>query len=771
MKKLLLFVLTLLPITASADDLFCINGVYYKFSTDDKTKLTVVTALKDVEEEGDMANIVIPSVLTIQGTTYRVVSIGNNAFKKHPLETIVLTDGIESIGVTAFGACSHLKSITIPNSVTKIGDGAFYGCSSLESIILPNKISKLGSNVFWGCTGLTTLTIPQNVTVIGEEALRECENLGTLTIPDGVTEIGKNAFQKCFKLKDVYCYAKNVPKTDNTAFDGTPTESATLHVPVDAVETYKKTGPWSHFKEIVPLPSTSFTDNGINFAIKDDGTLEVTGLASSATKADILSSVTIYGQKYRVTSIGKRAFEGRSDITYLSIPYSVKSIGENAFLNCGNKISVNIADPESWCQMELGNEYSSPLSCAGKLLIYDIETSQVDIPKGVTSINSFTFYRCNCIKTLNIPASVKSIGSSAFWGCTKLNTIISQIQQPFAIDENVFSTYSTATLIVPAGTKSLYQSTAGWNIFAHIVEVGAAISGQCGLNVSYIYDKSSQTLTVYGEGNMYGFNVSNTSSGFWPSPIRSVIIEPGVISIGRFNFYGNTDLTSIIIANSVTTIGKSAFVGCKKLRSVRSLNSVPPTCDNSFEPDEECVLWVPKGSLNAYKKANGWKEFHNFRELSFGDVNLDFKVNQKDLSATTNFIMGNNPGVFYESLADLNGDETVNAADVVKLVTIRNIQDVLSMDWQTSYSNLLVSSLKCTLINGGTNAIQVTKCELFCNDILVSSVNFKVTLASGNSKKCTFDDLATYGASTGFSVVWHFTCNGDDCTYISYLSE
>ena len=63
MKKLLLFVLTLLPMMASADDLFCINGVYYKFSTDDKTKLTVVTALKDVEEEGDMANIVIPSVV------------------------------------------------------------------------------------------------------------------------------------------------------------------------------------------------------------------------------------------------------------------------------------------------------------------------------------------------------------------------------------------------------------------------------------------------------------------------------------------------------------------------------------------------------------------------------------------------------------------------------------------------------------------------------------------------------------------------------------
>ena len=762
MKRLLLFALSLLPLIANAEDMFCINGIYYKFSTEDNSKLTVVTALKDINEEGDMANIVIPGALTLRGTSYPVSSISKNAFKKHPLETIVLWDGIETIGVTAFGECSHLKSISMPGSVTTIGDAAFYGCSSLESIILPNNINKIGDNLFWGCSKLSNVTLPQSLTAIGEEAFRECEALGSITIPDGVKDIGKNAFQNCLKLTDVYCNAKNVPKTDNTAFAGTPIKSATLHVPAEAVEAYRKTLPWSDFKEIVPLNSSTIIDKGIYFAIKDDGTLEVTGLATSVTRADILSSVTVNGKKYRVTSIAERAFEGRSDLTYLSVPYSVKSIGKYAFMNCGNKVAVNIADPESWCQMELGNESSSPLSCAGKLLVFDTETSQVTIPNSVTSINAFTFYQCSCIKSLKIPASVTSIGSSAFEGCTKLKTITSEIQQPFAIDENVFSTWSTATLIVPAGKKSAYKSAAGWNQFTHIVEVGAETIGQCGQNANYIYDKSAQTLTVYGEGSMYGFPNSETSSGFWPDKISSVIIEPGVTAIGRFDFYGNTDLTSIIIPSSVTSIGVSAFSGCTGLRSVCCLNSVPPTCDNSFNPGDDAILWVPQGCQNAYK---GWQGFTNIRELTRGDVNIDFNVNQEDLNATVNFIMGNNSGTFYESLADLNGDHDVNAADVVRIVTILDIQAGLSMDWQTSYSNLFVSSLKCSLINGGTKAIQLTECELFCNNKLIYSSNFKVTLTSGKNKKCTFDDLAGYEAGTGWSVVWHYTINGEENTY------
>ena len=124
-----------------------------------------------------------------------------------------------------------------------------------------------------------------------------------------------------------------------------------------------------------------------------------------------------------VTSIAARAFEGRSDLTYLSIPYSIKSIGEYAFSSCGSNIMVNIADPESWCNMQLADLHASPLSSAGKMLVHDIETTSFEVPSTVTSIGAFTFYQCSCLKSLYIPSSVTSIGSSAFEDCDYLTSV------------------------------------------------------------------------------------------------------------------------------------------------------------------------------------------------------------------------------------------------------------------------------------------------------------------------------------------------------------
>lgn len=82
------------------------------------------------------------------------------------------------------------------------------------------------------------------------------------------------------------------------------------------------------------------------------------------------------------------------------------------------------------------------------------------------------------------------------------------------------------------------------------------------------------------------------------------------------------------------------------------------------------MVWVPKGSLSAYKGANEWKEFTNIFELVEGDLNLDEVVDQNDMDALVEFVMGKNPEGFYVGLADLNGDNKIDAADVVKMVDL-----------------------------------------------------------------------------------------------------
>ena len=542
-----------------------VDGVGYRFEVDgiryeigENNTVSVIGNMK--QYSGD---VVIPSQVTYDGTIYSVTSIEKNTFHRNSaITSVTIPNSVTSIGESAFGACTKLSTVSIPNSVTEIEPAAFYGCTALKQVNLPSRMKRIENNLFWGCTSLTSVTIPESVTSITEEAFRECSALPSIDIPNSVTEIGKSAFEKCSSLRvitigsgvasigsyafanlngertranndnlKVYCKAETVPETDENAFDGTPTELSTLYVPASAVEKYRAAWPWSDFKEIVPLDnpsipddpvSSSFTEKGINYVVKDDGTLEVTGIEDGTTIVDILSDVYIDGKAYQVTSIGERAFEGRHDIEYLSIPWSVTSIGEYAFIDCGSSnMAVNIADPESWCQMKLGNEHSSPLYCAGKMLVHDIETTSISIPESVTSIGAFTFYQCSCIQSLYIPGSVTSIGSSAFedcdyltsltlsdglqkiggstfQGCTRLQTLtipstVKSIKlNAFADCKGITDVYCYAdivpetddiafhgtpteksTLHVPANAIEAYRTTWPWSDFKEIVALDA----------------------------------------------------------------------------------------------------------------------------------------------------------------------------------------------------------------------------------------------------------------------------------------------------------
>lgn len=466
--------------------------------------------------QGDM---IIPSEVMYNGKTYSVTIIG----------------------ATAFSGCRSLTSITLPASITWISDVAFRYCNSLKAVYISDleAFLKIGyemdlsgwfdsnplyyaGHLFLNGEEIKDLEIPNSITKINNVACVGWRALNSLKIPNSVTSIGSYAFAGCSSLKTIVSEIKKPFKINGSTFSDDTYNNAELIVPKGTKAAYQATEGWNIFTKITEAAdANTIIENGIYYKLKSDGTLEVTGLDTSTTVADIPSSITVNGTKYRVTSIGARAFEGRSDITYLSLQYSIKSIGEYAFIDCGSNMTVNIANLEAWCKMELGNEHSSPLSSASKVLLYDVETTSISIPETITSISKFTFYQCRSLTSLYISGSVTSIGSSAFEDCTgltsvtlskgltsiggssfegckgltsitipstvtsialnafkdcsSLNSITSEIRQPFAINENVFSTYTTATLTVPDGTKSAYQSTEGWNKFNKIKEATSGI--------------------------------------------------------------------------------------------------------------------------------------------------------------------------------------------------------------------------------------------------------------------------------------------------------
>ena len=75
------------------------------------------------------------------------------------ITSVIIENGVTSIGGSAFCDCSSLTSITIPEGVTSIGYQAFYNCSNLTSITIPDSVTSIGGYAFSGCSSDLTVTV------------------------------------------------------------------------------------------------------------------------------------------------------------------------------------------------------------------------------------------------------------------------------------------------------------------------------------------------------------------------------------------------------------------------------------------------------------------------------------------------------------------------------------------------------------------------------------------------------------------------------------
>ena len=257
------------------------------------SSLTSIVIPNSVTSIGEMAFSYCSGLTSIK-IPNSVKSIGREAFVLcSGLTSVTIGYSVESIGDYAFDGCSGLTSITIPSSVTSIGFGVFQGCSELESVvvdpsntkydsrgncnaiietesntlfagfnntIIPNSVTSIGYRAFEYCLGLTSIEIPNSVKGIGWHAFYGCSGLTSVTISNSVTSIEWNAFDGCKNLTDVYCLATDVPSTSSSAFNNSFPENITLHVPAEAINSYKITSPWSSFGNIVEITDTGIID-------------------------------------------------------------------------------------------------------------------------------------------------------------------------------------------------------------------------------------------------------------------------------------------------------------------------------------------------------------------------------------------------------------------------------------------------------------------------------------------------------------------------------
>ena len=317
--------------------------------------------------------------LTISGTgDMEDYSYGNySPFERNQsIKTVVIENGVTSIGNMMFYYTTSLKSVTIPDSVTSIGNTAFAYCWGLKGITIPDSVKSIGSLAFYDCNDLTNITIPNSVIVIGNSAFENCDNLTNIIISNSVTDIGETAFRNCKKLTDIKL-SNSLTSIGEQAFEYC-NSLASIIIPkgVESIGSRAFTG-CSSLKEInADLNNQNYSSiDGILFS-KDNTTL-VRCPEGKKNSYEIPDGVT---------NIGEQAFYNCTNLTSIEIPNSVTSIGEQAFHNCTGLTSMSITN-------------------------------------GVTQIGGNSFAYCENLVSIGIPKSVTSIGAGAFNQCSSLTSV------------------------------------------------------------------------------------------------------------------------------------------------------------------------------------------------------------------------------------------------------------------------------------------------------------------------------------------------------------
>lgn len=315
----------------------------------------------------------------------------------------------------------------------------------------------------------------------------------------------------------------------------------------------------------------------------------------------IPSRVSQGGKEYTVKSVGDHAFVQCVNLSSVTIPWGVTEIGQQAFAYCYNLTSITI--PSSITTIwGLAFEYCRSLtsiSIPNKVTRIRQSTfrgceklTSVTIPASVNTIELWAFQNCSALNTIAIPSSVTSIEQQAFAGCSKLASVYSTAATPPTLGNSVFEEISSsAKLYVPKNSETAYTD-AGWS--SYFSQVGT-ISGTCGNSLTWTLCSDGE-LTVEGTGAMTDYSYSSTSPWTqYKDNITRLTIKDGVTSIGNRAFSECSLLTSASLPEGLTEIGTHAFYYCESLTTVNIPSTVTSIGMCAFMYCDFTEISLPKG--------------------------------------------------------------------------------------------------------------------------------------------------------------------------------
>ena len=474
-----------------------------------------------------------------------------------------------------FGCCRVL-SISIPNSVVSIAHAAFQSCRGLRNITIANSVKSIGSEAFYECSGLTSITIPNSVTSIGRISFYGCSGLTSVTIPNSVTSIGELPFAFCSTLESISV------ASDNQVYDSRDNCNAIISTKSNTLIAGCK-------NTIIPNSVTSLEKSF--YGCSGLTSITIPNSVTSISVSAFCYCRTLKSVKSRIRNpfkIGANVFTNLPKDAELTITNGTKSRyesteGWNVFskiteeeLADGVVFVAKIADDKELDFMIISNngktcQVGDGIDCAitnwaeEKIVIPDVVNGYT-----VKAISSNAFQNCSTLKSVTIPNTVTSIEDGAFAGCSGLTSVISKIENPFAINENVFpqEAYS-ASLYVPLGTKEKYLATTGWKKFKEIIEIatknGVVFTDEVnGVTMSFKVTDVDNLKCQFGSGEESAISQSVTSFSV-PSETKGLTVA-GIADNAIANC---ASLLSVTFPETIETVGSNVLAGCTNLAAIK----------------------------------------------------------------------------------------------------------------------------------------------------------------------------------------------------------
>ncbi|MBO5851993.1 MAG: leucine-rich repeat domain-containing protein [Clostridia bacterium] len=570
--------------------------------------------------------------LVLSGTGTVPENFLNNATG---VKNVAVNNNVTGIGVGAFANAKNLTTVQFSCPIITLPKKAFYGCEKLSTVYGLGGVETIGESCFEKAGSLSTLGFTNALKTISKSAFKDSK-ISSVNFLQSVTSIGESAFKSCANVSNIDL-SNDILQLGNEAFFNCE-QLTNVKVPCnDAIGVLSK---YFNFDTLSNTATVTFKGNGKI-------------VPKALTDTSMIKAVNI---EDGVTEIGESAFESLTGLVSVSLPTSLNTISNKAFLDCYQLKTINLTNVSTIGESSFENcsrlssaNLSTSLTKISNKAFKNAGLTEIYLSSQVKEIGKEAFYG-SLLYEVTIPSSVEKIGESAFKECEYLN----EITIPFVgtskdASNKQFSTVFGSTngnnFVVNytgsgdikkeffSGESNIKELHLGENVLSIEAE---ALSSMTNLQVVTLPYASTEIPNKLFSGDLKLRAINNFSSvrkigdeAFKNCTSNSLSLNLSSVNIIGNNAFMNSGLQSINLS-AATNLGDACFESCSNLESVTLSSALTVIPESAFNGTSIYLIYIPDSVSTIEDNA-----FSNCKNLTEINLNHVTSIGKKAFSNTS----------------------------------------------------------------------------------------------------------------------------------------